>query len=128
MKIKTAELEGAALDWAVAKANNESRVRVDALGKPIMLRDHVFHDCLFSRDWSQGGPLIAKHRVSVVFDTQNNGYYKAEEWQGHVELFTYYEEWRDEGSSDGSTPLIAAMRAIVASKLGDEVDVPEDLI
>jgi hypothetical protein len=27
----------------------------------------------------------------------------------------------------GPTPLFAAMRCYVASKLGDEVDVPEDL-
>ena len=28
----------------------------------------------------------------------------------------------------GPTPLIAAMRCYVASKLGDEVDVPEELV
>ena len=28
----------------------------------------------------------------------------------------------------GPTPLIAAMRCYVASKLGDEVNVPEDLL
>ncbi len=28
----------------------------------------------------------------------------------------------------GPTPLIAAMRCYVASKLGDEVDIPEELL
>jgi hypothetical protein len=31
-------------------------------------------------------------------------------------------------SAYGPTPLIAAMRCYVASKLGDEVDVPEELM
>ena len=37
--------------------------------------------------------------------------------------------WRDKGKyrAYGPTPLIAAMRRYVASKLGDEVDVPEEL-
>lgn len=30
--------------------------------------------------------------------------------------------------AEGPTPLIAAMRCYVASKLGDEVDIPEELI
>jgi hypothetical protein len=29
--------------------------------------------------------------------------------------------------TDGPTPLIAAMRCYVASKLGDEIDIPEEL-
>ena len=32
------------------------------------------------------------------------------------------------GHAFGPTPLIAAMRCFVASKLGDEVDVPDELI
>jgi hypothetical protein len=30
--------------------------------------------------------------------------------------------------TDGTTPLIAAMRCYVASKLGDEVEIPVELI
>jgi len=30
--------------------------------------------------------------------------------------------------TEGTTPLIAAMRCYVASKLGDEVDIPTELI
>jgi hypothetical protein len=42
-------------------------------------------------------------------------------------------EWAasvDKGRNEfrGRTPLIAAMRCYVASKLGDEVEIPEELI
>ncbi|HAO02968.1 MAG TPA: hypothetical protein DCQ42_14930 [Halomonas sp.] len=45
LKVEVSELEGAALDWAVAKAAGENRVQVDALAIPIMLREGVFHPC-----------------------------------------------------------------------------------
>ena len=54
------------------------------------------------------------------------------EW---IELGAYHDQWRavfhGEGGSiyqDGPTPLIAAMRCYVAATLGDEVDVPEGLL
>jgi len=37
-------------------------------------------------------------------------------------------EFSEEAYQEGDTPLIAAMRCYVASKLGDEVDVPEELL
>ena len=39
--------------------------------------------------------------------------------------------WRNgdnSGHMTGPTPLIAAMRCFVASKLGDEVDIPKELL
>ena len=114
MKIKTSELTGAALDWAVAKATGERRVQVDALRKPIMLRGGVFTDARFSNDWSQTGPLLEKHGIWLSDDNDES----PEKWiasVGGVHLQT------------GPTPLIAAMRALVASKLGHEIEVPDEL-
>ena len=120
MKIKTNELEGAALDWAVAVATGyEDHVYTDGGGE---LRHGVLaYRWAPSSDWSQGGPLIAdgvymlcrQNPLSPIpFETE--GWIAAHE--GLPFLF------------DGPTPLIAACRAIVAAKLGDEIDVPEELV
>jgi hypothetical protein len=63
-----------------------------------------------STDWSQGGPIIERERISI---THQVGRWAA---QTDDDLFAY-----------GPTPLIAAMRCYVASKLGDEVEIPEEL-
>ncbi|KTG25420.1 hypothetical protein AWR38_01225 [Idiomarina sp. WRN-38] len=111
IKVETSELEGAALDWTVAKAAGENRVQVDALAIPIMLREGVFHPCQFSRNWEQGGPLVEEH-VTALNQSDSGGW------------------WAHSGNHVGEalTPLIAAMRAIVASKLGDTVEVPKELV
>ena len=123
MKIKTNELTGAALDWAVA---NCAGVTVEYVNDGIT-------QCLLmpmggrfnpSANWAQGGPIIEREGLSLTS-------YLAEEdpyWIGSVECqyknfnaTAYYEEY-------GPTPLIAAMRCYVASKLGDTVDIPDELI
>lgn len=103
MKIKTSELKGAALDWAVAKCEG---VPVDQGGW-----DNRFIDAYqYSSDWSQGGPIIEREKIDVYHLCP--GSWRAED------LGNWY---------NGPTPLIAAMRCYVASKLGDEVEVPEEL-
>jgi hypothetical protein len=97
MKIKTSELTGAALDWAVAMTENWAGA--DFKVKP------------YSTDWAQGGPIIEREKIAIDFD--------GAAWcasDNHKPLANY-----------GPTILIAAMRCYVASKLGDEVDVPEEL-
>jgi len=100
MKIKTSELTDAALDWAVTKAIGEY--------KPVPVPN-----C--STNWAQGGPIIEREEISVNWA---NG-----EWQAH----TVNDQDEYEQIEYGPTPLIAAMRCFVASKLGDDVDVPEEL-
>lgn len=116
MKIKTSELGGVALDWAVAKAEGASRTRLDAEDFPYLQREGK---CRYSTDWSQGGPIIQKHliQLTTIHDGQS-------EWGAYL----------DDGNPPYSSlysddcPLTAAMRCYVASKLGDEVDIPEELI
>ena len=109
MKIKTLELTGAALDWAVAKCEEKGFV----IQRPELLASG-FRPRKYSTDWSQGGPIIERECIFI-----------APTWDGETA-----------GSSarasrtawiEGLTPLIAAMRCYVASKLGEEVDVPEEL-
>lgn len=109
MKIKTSELTGAALDWAVAKCEAK---RVGAtLNLQKFLSGWEIEQFAFSTDWSQGGPIIERERMSVT--SQTNGHSWAAK-QAH-------------NYSYGPTPLIAAMRCYVAFKLGNEVDVPDEL-
>lgn len=107
--MKTSELTGAALDWAVATAN-EDYPQWDSEWQVFYAANG--DDMNYSTDWSQGGPLIERERITIRF------------WEGESAVDAY--KW-DTPSSTGPTPLIAAMRCYVASKLGDEVDVPEEL-
>lgn len=118
MKIKTSELTGPTLDWAVAKCEG----LLDASGRlSESYCDSLRHDQGggFCDDWSQGGPIIERERIGVTATSMAPGF----AWEAHCipdEGVDYY--------GYGPTPLIAAMRCYVASKLGDEVDVPEELI
>jgi hypothetical protein len=108
-KIKTAELTGPALDWAVAKCELPD-------GWPeIVLGDETD----YSTSWAQGGPIIEAVGMTLMYC---EGEYIAgtnpECFDNQV--FMYHKQY-------GPTHLIAAMRCYVASKLGDEVEIPEEL-
>lgn len=115
------ELSGPALDWAVAKCEGEKygppmfRVHQNSKGATVYLNAGMQQSGVPYRpstDWAQGGPIIEREWISVWQVGKN--YWKAD-MSGLC-------------SNDGPTPLIAAMRCFVASKLGDEVDVPEELV
>ena len=107
--MKTNELVGAALDWAVAEAegffkNDMARItdgKVDVF---------YFDGYAPSIDWQQGGAIIERERITVIAMPKGS-------WATSTPLHTFHQP----------TPLIAAMRCYVASKLGDEVEVPTEL-
>lgn len=116
MKHKISELEGALLDAAVA----------DAMGVPFwapgkiddhayMLGDETTEPVLWrpSTDWRQGGEIIERERISVQMVATPN-------WRA----FTVDAGGVVRGRSAGPTPLVAAMRAYVASRFGEEVELP----
>jgi hypothetical protein len=114
MKIKTSELTGAALDWAVAKASDLPYPLVyDEQGEAVSVSP--------STNWSQGGPLLEREGISVMRIADRLPH---QQWEAGEEGDTETEFW---GIVCGPTPLIAAMRCFVASRLGDEVDVPDEL-
>lgn len=101
MKHKVSELEGALLDAAVAKAVGEDPTKVQPLR--------------YSRSWRDAGPIIERERIELEFiDPADGTWYACVNplASGHCVLPHY----------EGLTPLIAAMRAFVASKLGEEVE------
>lgn len=118
MKIKTSDLAGAALDWAVAKAEgkNITLMRDD---DGSLFPQPVWADGLwqqnYSTSWAQGGPIIERERISI------------RQWTNVPVVHAYMPFDGAEWSEDGASPLIAAMRCYCCSKLGDVVDIPEEL-
>ena len=121
--MKTSELTGAALDWAAAKCEGATDFRFDTVatywvtidGKDCALRRGWAQSYLPSTDWAQGGPIIEREKIRL--DTTWNG--EDGNWSARIDSVGGW--WL------GETPLIAAMRCYVASKLGDVVDVPKEL-
>jgi hypothetical protein len=103
--MKTSELTGAALTWAVDKSLN--------LNTPYNSGGQTGKVPLYSTDWSQGGPIIEAWMIDVG---TYRGAWRAARHVGILPTYGY-----------GPTPLIAAMRCYVASKLGDDVEIPEAL-
>lgn len=129
MKVKTADLIGPALDWAVAQCEGFKKIRA----MPAWSNKHGVHggpqvmvsneeDSSFdyrpSTIWSQGGPIIEREHISV--DNRKGDPCRAfKGTPAHYEFSMFAPEGQ---------PLIAACRCLVASVLGDEVDVPEKLL
>ncbi len=125
--MKTNDLIGPALDWAVAT------IEEDYLGTPEIIHDADGTRLAFivpdgfieglgdvvkvevyspSTDWHQGGPIIEREWVSVYQVGKSI-------WKADIA--------GSFNSGPCPTPLIAAMRCFVASRLGDEVEIPEEL-
>ena len=104
--MRTSELTGAALDWAVAKCEGVTEGKDSAW---YYDRRDAYN---YSTDWAQGGPIIERQEIELIPKGMHWDAYADEDF--HVPY-------------SGPTPLIAAMRCYVASKLGDEVEIPEEL-
>lgn len=117
MKTKTSELTGAALDWAVAAA----------LGLNPILGQYCDEDLCFywcfrvseflegyspSTNWAQGGPLVDKYLYWL--EQQDKNLWAVAAVGGEIQY--------------GATILIAICRGVVSCKLGEDVDVPDELV
>ena len=96
--MKTSELTGTALDWAVHFALHGS------------CEGYAEHE--YSTNWAQGGPIIEREKLDVFC---SGNVWDASTGDRHPNVI-----------KSGTTPLIAAMRCYVASKLGDEVEIPKE--
>lgn len=120
--MKVAELEGAKLDYWVAKAEGFD-ARIEIINQ--------FPYCVYggwkrffpSSDWLDGGPIIEREHMYLdpAFDAKTDkfSHYKAGCYSAAGTKDHFAGEWAWE---IGETPLIAAMRAFVASKFGHEVE------
>lgn len=118
VEMKTTELIGPALDWAVAKAEGyDEGWLLRQMNNPNPATRAI---PAYSTDWSEGGTLIDKmggFELKVWLESKP-------ETKCEAHIHNYEGNW----IVFGPTPLIAAMRCLVASKLGDTVQVPEELL
>ncbi|MDC9607201.1 phage protein NinX family protein [Xenorhabdus griffiniae] len=150
MKIKTSALTGRALDWAVARAIGMDiyicgRSRDDEYGwignynvteaafeKPIItvgLCGEVRIEFQAeakpyspSTDWAQCGQLIDKYIDDLTHMAFRGDHWVANCRAARIGDFSIFK------TQTGDTPQIAICRAVVAAKLGDEVEIPDELV
>lgn len=121
ISIKTSALIGPALDWAVVKCEGEDYIAesgVNGIGIEYEATN-------YSANWAQGGPIIERESIDIF--TEKKSY--PDSWLASVARYQNAKKlvgWRIH--QYGPTPLIAAMRCYVASKLGDTVQIPKELI
>ncbi len=109
--MKVHDLAGALLDFWTAKAAGLPNPRmVDGI---CMVGGTHYRP---SANWADGGPLMEGEAISVW------RYPDLDAWHAGVGFHVEREEGiRAKHYYQGPTPLIAAMRCLVASKLGNEV-------
>ena len=107
VKINTNSLMPPALNYLVAKCEGEVWATWRFMDAYSDDKEGRYH---YPTDWAQGGPIIEREGLTLTHQT--------DKWaaQTDCDLFSY-----------GPTPLIAAMRCYVASKLGEIVEVPREL-
>lgn len=108
---KVSDLSGPALDWAVAKCEQGGTLP-DGFNPRYALS--------YSSDWSLAGPIIEREGIGLDFSPADMGDDPACVWAAYDRAHAERE--------NGPTPLVAAMRCYVASRLGDTVEIPEELI
>lgn len=125
-QVKTSDLIGPALEWAVAILETRYKggaKRVQIINGAVFIapssKFHTPRWVGYSTDWAQGGPIIEREGITV---SKEEGC-----WYAYFRdnLFNYD---GSECCQTGPSPLIAAMRCYVASKLGDVVEVPIELL
>lgn len=142
MKHKVSELTGTALDWAVAKAEGlnlvldpmgfgqiaprcrqagwwvweDGRKQIIGVKKTTRSQEEGFSP---STDWAQGGPIIEQYQITVTPRSRND--WEARIWSDEIDDFITV----GKRGNYCRTLLIAAMRCYVASKFGDEIELPE---
>ncbi len=127
MKIKTNKLIDGTLNWATAKAA-EQKIRWDEDEDGFTFFDNEEGG---DRTWSpctdagQGFPILHFHRINIQYcqDLKCSGtdglYIQADPFGGKGEAGYWH--------GDHTRPLVAGLRSYVRMKLGDEVEIPDDV-
>ena len=115
--MRTSELTGAALDWAVAKCIGGHIGVADECVCFDLNDGEGFNIFKPSTDWAQGGPIIEREEIDILMEQRD-----LKTWAAEI-----YRSPKGYIPQRGTTPLVAAMRCYVANKLGDEVEIPKEL-
>lgn len=129
--IETSEAQGPVLDWLVAKCvglkpyafverdMGQKRPLARWCGVNVGPSGHELFSP--STDWAQGGPIIEQEEIDLGVSAPDvGGWFACMNNDTHSTEMLHY--------ANGPTPLIAAMRCYVSSKLGETVEVPEELL
>ena len=114
--MKTSELTRDALNWAVGVCEGEeAEINHGEIVTWKYVNGQEYRLVWQpSTDWAQGGPIIEREKIATRYD------HDEQEWQATFpDMDGWVYGW-------GTTPLIAAMRCYVASKLGDDIELPEE--
>lgn len=116
--MKTSELIGPALDNTITQIELGRAVARGEHVKPwVIERIESGEQCdPYSTDWMWGGPIIDREDITVGPWDTSPAMAQPKGWPstGHRQV--------------GPTKLIAAMRCYAASVLGDEVNIPKELL
>ena len=126
MKSKTSELKGVALDWAVAMAQDlnpfiDDHRTVEGALSVLVGKRKVYEP---SSNWAQSGPIIERYSIQVERGCDAYVAYTNKYWWEDADGGL---EFRDETTAEGGDYLTASMRCFVEAKLGDEVEIPDEL-
>jgi hypothetical protein len=115
---KTYNLSGPSLHWAVAHCR-----AIDDVSFKVQWR----HGCLWdestgyeyrpSYDWEQGGPIV--EQALLCIDIGHDGVWLACSKQNYDDFPKFI--------CSGSSPLVAAMRCYVSSKVGSSINIPTEI-
>ena len=132
--IKVSEATGPVLDWLVAKCEGAFDLQRRECfhnrpwffymrddDEPDIVRHTYLNEYEPSTDWAQGGQIIEREEIGVK---RNVPCSDGRQWEASPSITAKGAGGR---WGYGPTPLIAAMRCYVASRMGDEVEVPEEL-
>lgn len=128
MKVKTSELKGNALCYAVCLIELPHLVWNETIGlhhasDQVVVPSLPSPDCYSPfTSWGMVGPIIEREEISIRVNRPCSA---GREWEASPSITAKGAGGR---WGYGPSPLIAAMRCYVASKLGDTVEIPDELI
>ena len=130
-QIKVCEATPIQLDWLVATCEGYTNLRRN----PHRFAQHLImnrggniknlSELNYPTDWAQGGPIIERERITLDYYC-NQGESRAALGYASYDIEGEYIEGSDHEQT-GQTPLEAAMRCYVSSRLGPEVEIPNEL-
>ena len=116
-QIKVSETTPVQLDWLASKCAGDFALYHDIEDGQRFLNLWVDSAFLhYSSNWANGGPIIEREGIAL----RPNGATWVAYAKGKLVDIVY--------PMEGPTPLIAVCRCYVASKLGDVVEVPDELV
>lgn len=118
MKIKVSEATNVQLDWLVGTIEHSLGFEYRPRTKKCYAYDKTKLMKVYSptTSWAQGGPIIERERLNL----RASG---AGDWVASTHDLAHPER----RIQYGPTPLTAAMRCFISSRLGEEVEVPDEL-